>query len=610
MQQPNIDLLDEHQLEICKHFSPEHRLHNVTYVFHVILWITYFRRNIHRFAIDYLRLKLYPYQIYLLYFLNERKNTCIIAARSAAKSYCIAIFACCRAMLYPNSLIVIASSTLSQSRLIVSQKIKVELCGKSKPLRDAIRNIYDRADNTSVEFFNGSVIKVVPASESALGNRSNFLIVEEAGRMKKEIIGKVLNPFQINRQVEYMTLPYYDTNEYLRKREEPITSYISSSQIRSHWLIKDIALPYNKRMEEGKDYFLMCMDYSITLRHNIKPMSFIKEQKEQCDPMTFATEYENLAPSQSISSYFSYSMVKQCQTLKRPFYPHKSSDYLCGIKNKFNIARQKNEIRIISCDIAMMDKVGNDKSAYSCIRMLPNAQTDVSSNRRLQEYRLQVPYIEAFKGCNPTKQAIRINQLYYDFNADYIVLDMRSYGIPIYDELAKVLYDDERCVEYRPFYCMNDEILDNTRKGNALSADSIIYGFVGNSKLNSSMAVNLRTYLSNGRIEFLVDKNESQEEINKMIRNYQDLLPEDKLWYERPYRETMLAVYELVNLQYEKLDSTGVIRVYEKSGFCKDRFSSIGMGCYFADILARDLIKSQENISIENAPQCVSTISF
>ena len=605
LRNPSIDCLDEHQLELYQHFAPDSRLHNPTYVFHILLWITFFRRNIHRFVMDVMEIKIYPYQMYMLYFLNTKKNACIIAARSAAKSFCIALFACARAMLYPNSLIIIASSTLGQSRLIVSQKIKVELCGKSKVLREAIKSIDDRADKTAVTFHNGSMIKVVPASENALGNRSTFLIIEEAGRTKKSIVTKVLNPFQINRQVEYMTLPYYEKNEYLRKREEPITSYISSSQVRSHWLIKDIALPYNQRMEQGQDYFLMCMDYSITLRHNIKPVSFIQEQKAQCDPMTFATEYENLAPSQSLSSYFSYSIVKQNQTLKRPFYPLKNEDFLAGIRNKYSIPKQNGEIRILSCDIAMMDRDGNDKSAYSCIRMLPDKQ-----GVNFQEYKLQVPYLEAFRGCNPTKQAIRINQLFYDFQADYIVLDMRSYGIPVYDELAKVLYDDDRCIEYKPLYCMNEEILDNTRRSNLLNADSVIYGFVGNAKLNSSMAVNLRTYFTNNRLELLIEKNESEEEISKLVRSYNSLLPEEKVWYEKPYNETMLAVYEIVNLQYEKMENTGNIRVFEKSGNCKDRFSSIGMGCYFADILSRDLIKSKETIAIENAPMCVSHIKF
>jgi hypothetical protein len=72
----------------------------------------------------------------------------------------------------------------------------------------------------------------------------------------------------------------------------------------------------------------------------------------------------------------------------------------------------------------------------------------------------------------------------------------------------------------------------------------------------------------------------------------------------------MLLVNELVELEYTKLENTGLIRVHEKSGKCKDRYSSLAMGCYFANKLARDIFKPKESITIEHAPKCVSYINF
>ena len=380
--------------------------------------------------------------------------------------------------------------------------------------------------------------------------------------------------------------------------------------MRNHWLIKDIALPYYRQMQEGQDSFLMCMDYAITLRHDIKPRSFIQEQKQLLDPMTFATEYENLAPSQSLLSYYSFDIVSKNQILKRAFYPRKTVDYLSKSKNKHIIPRQQGEVRIISCDIAMMDKNGNDNSCFSCLRLLPEVIRNSEKNIEIHDYHIQVPYLEGFKGCETSKQAIRIRQLFEDFDADYIVLDMRAIGIPVYDALSKVLYDDERCVEYAPLYCMNDEILDNSRKNANPNALPLVYGFIGTPKSNSAMSIGLKNDFIGKRIDLLVNKNIGEEEINKIVPNYKSLSAEEQLWLEKPYLETMLLINELVNLEYEKLESTGLIRVHEKSNMCKDRYSSLAMGCDFASKLARDLFKAKEDIAIENAPKCVSHINF
>ena len=69
-----------------------------------------------RFALDYLGLNLYPFQIIMLYMMNIMYSTCFICARGLSKSYMTAIFLVCKAILYPNSLIVVSCSTKEQAR--------------------------------------------------------------------------------------------------------------------------------------------------------------------------------------------------------------------------------------------------------------------------------------------------------------------------------------------------------------------------------------------------------------------------------------------------------------------------------------------------------------
>jgi hypothetical protein len=135
----------------------------------LIDWVTFYRRNIHRFIEHYFGLELFFYQILLIYLMNLSPLIVVVACRAAAKSYIIAIFACAKCVLYPGSKVVIASATKKQASLIVSEKIKKELMPNSPNLAREIKDIRTSANETEVVFHNGSSIVVVPATENARG---------------------------------------------------------------------------------------------------------------------------------------------------------------------------------------------------------------------------------------------------------------------------------------------------------------------------------------------------------------------------------------------------------------------------------------------------------
>lgn len=594
---------DKLQQSLHTKFSKDHFLGKKDNAQRFLLWNTFYRRNIHRFVIDYFGLQLYWYQIIMIYMMNICSAICVVAARSAAKSYCVAIFSCAKAILYPGSKIVIASSTLKQSRLIVSEKIQVELMERSPNLRREIASIKDSPCDTIIRFRNGSTIRVVAANEGARGARATVILYEEARMIPKGIIDTVLSPFQIIRQTPYLARePYCDIPEL---KEAPTDIYISSSWMASHWLIAEVAREFCKQMTEGKPAFVMALDYCITLKHGIKPMSFLKRAKETSDSMSFAIEYENLAPAQSQSAYFDFDLVNKNQTLRRAFYPRKDEDVLAHIKNKYDIPKIKGEIRVIACDIAMIQSDINDNSIYTCLRLLP--ESHVVGQAVQQDYRIQVPYLECMHGAETMAQATRIKQLYYDFNADYCVLDVRNAGVSIFDALAKVIYDDQRGVEYAPWTSMNNDTFA-ARVANQ-NATPVIYCVEGSAKLNSDIAINMRAMLSDRKIDLLINQSNMGEEISKIVPDYYvNSSPEYKLFFEQPYLETALLVDELINLQYEKMENTGLIKISEKSSARKDRYSSLSYGCYFASQLARDMLREPEEINLQNISLCVNAL--
>jgi hypothetical protein len=80
---------DKNQSELFKIFPSTHYLSNQNNVLHMIAWCTFWRRNMHLFVWDYLKLKLYPYQQIAIYMVGVPNFICMIASRSDAKSFTI-----------------------------------------------------------------------------------------------------------------------------------------------------------------------------------------------------------------------------------------------------------------------------------------------------------------------------------------------------------------------------------------------------------------------------------------------------------------------------------------------------------------------------------------
>src|SRR5690606_9225121 len=180
-------------------------------------------------------------------------------------------------------------------------------------------------------------------------------------------------------------------------------------------------------------------------------------------------------------------------------------------------------------------------------------------------------------------------QLYEDFEADYIVVDARNGGVQIIYNLGKVLYDEERGLEYAPLKCMNNDDYANAVKNP--NAKEVIYAINATQQLNSNIAYSFRRSLIEKKIDLLINYNTAKEEIlseNKDYINEIDL--DEQMLYELPFLETQLMISECVDLLYEKAQQTGLIKIYEQGTNRKDRYTSCSYGNYFIDQLELDLL--------------------
>lgn len=579
-----MTMLDKRQAKLHTYFPDGHWMSKPAHIERLIDWTTFYRRNLPAFIEHYLQISLYMYQVICLYLLNLFGSVGIVAARASAKSFIIAIFACAKCILYPKSRIVIASSTKGQAALIVKEKIEKELMPKSETLRREIESIVVNNAATEVNFHNGSSIVVVAANENSRGYRGTGLVLEEFRNIKKAIADKVLRPFLVSRQADYvLKFP-----EYQNLTEEPINIYISSSGTTSEWIwdtCKELVDGYYK----DHSSCLVAMDYSIALRHNIKTRAQIMADKRTFDSLTFRIEYENEMLRENTNAFFSYQMLASNQRLKKCFYPKRDEDISIGKKNPYAIPKQPGEIRIVSCDIALVNKRRNDNSVFSCLRLLPETIKMRGDSETTRGYRRACPYIEARPGGDVDEQAIRIKQLFYDFEADYVVLDTRNGGIFAYDRLAKVLYDENRDVEYRAWTCINDDSI--AQRVTVYGADPVVFVINGNAKLNSDIALCFRDVLETKRIDFLIPLNEAVDTVLQKNIAYNSAPDgETMAFYERPYLETQQMISETIALEYERGEQTGVYRVFEVGKNTKDRYTSLSYGNWFASLLEQDLL--------------------
>lgn len=595
---------DEKQQNLYKKFPSTHFLSNPKNVHNTLLWSTFLRRNFHRIAIDYLGIKLHIYQQLILYLMGISQLIVIVASRAAAKSFIIALYACCKAIIKPNSRIVLGSATRGQSKLIISEKIKNELMNMSPALRKEIRDIKDSANESIVYFHNGSTIKVFTANQFARGLRSTDAVREEFRQIDKEVDDSVISPFQTIRQAPYMIDPFYSSIEDLK--EDPVDIYISSSWFDTdstnggvHWMWNLVDQAYEDMMSNGRSVML-AFDESITLKHNIRTQRQMQQEKRKQDPITWKIEFLNLRVKDSTSAFFTYSMLTDNQRLKQVFYPRKVDDVRLKKKNKYDIPKQDGEIRVISCDIAFVAGKQNDNSIYSCIRAIPETMTyETDNNNEIevkQGYRREFSYIESNQMGDTTAQAIRIRQLYEDFSADYICIDCRNGGLQILYTLGKTIYDEARGVEYYPLKAMNNSTYANAIKNT--NAKEVIYAINATQQLNSDIAYSFRKGLIEKHIDLLISYNEAKEELLKQNKEYLDIIhgkeDGDIVDFEMPFIETQLLINECAELVYEKAQQTGVIKISEKGSNRKDRYSSCSYGNYFIDQLELDLLGAKK----------------
>jgi hypothetical protein len=555
----------------------------------LIDWCTFYRRNIHWFCFHYLGIKLHFFQRVWIYLMSTRDSFVAIASRAVGKTWLVALLACCRAILYPKSEIVVVASTKEQAGILVEEKIK-QLMDMSPNLCREISNVVTNLNKWQVDFHNGSVIKIVAARDSSRGKRSTFTIYEEFRLIEKEVIDSVIRPFSYIRQAGWLSKP-----EWAKYAEESKEIFISSAYHKGLWWWDETRKTI-KAMLRGENAGFIAFDVRVAIEHHIKTVAQIRKDLSKMDEITALEEVYNIPWGENSDSWFTLKDMNRARKIEKAFYPQRNdaANY-SSRKNANSIQKVEGEVRLLACDLAQRSGSKNDLSITWCIRLLPTHKG----------YFREVCYGEAFSGVNSIKQSLRIKQVYHDFDADVIVLDVGAGGggIPIYDQLGQITKDSERGLEYpamtiMPHFSIEDAVYEELKNRTlGINALPVIYCISANAKLNSLMAVDMKDKFKKRLVGLLVDETRAEDYLIKTKAG--DYMRNDditaKSFYMQPYTQCSLLVNEAVGLA--GVLSAGNVKLVESPGARKDRIVALMMGSYYASFLDGELLKDNDGLS-------------
>lgn len=555
--------------EQVKREKYEHRINSID------IWTSYFRNNPHRFCEEFLNVTLKLFQKIILWEMAMSTNFVYIASRGSGKSYLIALFSLWKCILYPGSRIAVCSVTMKQSINVlkkITEDFMVTHGYGSILLNNEIKDV-KMGKETYIEFKNGSIIFAVSATESSRSYRANILIMDEFVQMNKRIIDTVLEPF--------LTSPrrpgYLDRKEYRDYQvEENARYWLSSAWYKDTWSYRTTTDATLKMLQNQKS-FAVAIPYQASIKEGIilKQKIIDELSKPDFNEITFQMEYCGIFWGDTGEEFFAYDDIAKQRVLENAYPP---IEIVMNGKIKVDAPDFRCK-RLLSVDVALMQstkKKRNDASSF-----MINDLKITSDNKYISNFTMMKNY----EGLTADELILFIFRYYYYYKCDYIVIDANGIGMPIVDGLMKDVVDPETGQVYNALSCFNDSDIANRCR--VPGASKVIWSIkVTKSDFNSTIAKTLRNSFKQGTINLLIDEYAAENILNEDSK-YNAMGLSNQTRMKMPYLETTLAVNELVRLDYEINGSN--VRIKERSGARKDRYSSMAYSVWVSKELERNI---------------------
>lgn len=553
------------------------------------------------YAQERLRINLRPFQAIMIHLMGISQVFFAICARASAKTFTVALFAVCKCMLYPDTEVVITASTLDQGANMVRQKIERELIGKLSPV---LKYLYDAQlikinkgkDDVKVEFtWNRSFIQVLPPVDSSRGARATVIIYEECRLLKHTDVSSIFEPMHHPRQPLYLSQEKYLNDPDLS--EEGISIYITSARFKAEWfwtVFKETVI--NCYTSKKVPYNFFAADIFTALQYKLKTWGDWSKIQKTTNELDMRMEYLNEMIGEVEDAYFTFDLFKRNQRIHKAFKPPTTIEFN-EEKDLRNTKKKSSEIRILSIDFAFANTIRKSQAADNTVIEC------LSGFYNRENINVNLDYLETAGGGESEMTIRRIHELFWDYQADYIILDLRSGGEVMYNNLTKEFVHPERVGsrwDKRGFtvsaesgiHFVSEAKLNDLRL-RAIDPNAIpcIVPIEGNNKLNSLMWQSLHRAMQDGTIRFLIDDSEYKQSIMDK-KSYVTASPNERMRMLLPYVQTSMLISEGINLKPEWRE--GELKLKNTGRNKKDRMVTLSYGNRFFRLLENKLLKQDQ----------------
>lgn len=190
----------------------------------------------------------------------------------------------------------------------------------------------------------------------------------------------------------------------------------------------DISEDANHYVKENRSY-VIGLPWDVSLYEELLDMEKALEElsKEGLTKAAFEQEYLALFYGQNENSFFTLDDVTNNRVLMKAFVPKTNIQIMLQAARNasekrnsyFTYEKKKHrEKRLIVADVARAPGKGNDATVFACGRL-------IETNNG---YDVQIVYMESHQGMHFQRQSIRMKQLFEDFEADYVGVDILGAG--------------------------------------------------------------------------------------------------------------------------------------------------------------------------------------
>ena len=541
---------------------------------------SYYRANPQRFVEEFLGIKLKLFQKILIWAMMVYDAFYFVAARGIGKTYLVALFSVVRCILYPGTKIVCCSYTFKQGKEIIL-KITDDFMQKSALLRNEISKTSTGQNDCFVYFKNGSWIRVVVAGESSRGARSNILIIDESRLVSQKIVDTILRPMNAApRQPGFLNKP-----EYAHLKEMNKEMYLSSAFFAASEMFDKVKAYTANMLDPRLKYFICDLPYMLSIKEGLLMRQQIENEMSEAtfSDISFSMERVGLFYGSAEDALFDFRVLSKQRVLENSLF-----DLEFYRNNVLKLPeKQKDEVRVLSVDVALLAtrKHDNDASCLIVHQGIPTPSHNYIDN---------IIYMDTQEGLTTEELGLLVMRYFYQYECDWIALDSNGVGMGVADYLmGGDRFDPLYGVSYPCLDCVDNPEMSERCK--VKGSPKVIYAIKASAKSNNEMALALRAGFQNGYINLLINDNNIDEKLTK-IRGFKSLSDEQQARMRLPYVQTSFLINELINLTHDT--SNGLIKVKEKSGMRKDRYSSLEYGYYVIQQLNKKLRPKDTNKDI------------